>query len=84
MTNKEKDYLKALEITQDRLSRLANLTAKIPVMRKALGQAESFIADELEIRSNSFMSDPTGREHAYIREAKRALRAMQRALKEGK
>lgn len=61
----------------------ARLTAQLAVMRKALVTAESFIADELLYRKLDLVcirvtTDPN------IREARRALRAVRKALKEGK
>jgi hypothetical protein len=62
----------------------ARLTAQITVMRKALVTAQCFITNELETRQDSFLPDATEDEDGYIREAKRALRAVRKALKEGK
>lgn len=60
------------------------LTKRIAVMRKALVTAGCFIANELETRQDSFLPDADDEEEGYIREAKRALRAVRKALKEGK
>lgn len=63
----------------------ARLTARLAVMRKALVTAECFIANELETRESSYLPCATDDEdYDYISEAKRALRAVRKALKEGK
>ena len=49
------------------------LMAAAPDLLDALRVAESFVADELEIRKNSFLPDATEAEDGYIGSAQRAL-----------
>ena len=52
-------------------------------MRAALRIAEAFIADELEVRQQSYLPDATEGEQDYIGDAEQALKAVRDALEEG-